>query len=121
MEADRRQRRHLSGQLCRLVPVRDEAYYAEDETVLGEDHVRRGSQSTPVEWVEEKSYFFVVAYQDKLLALYALSRISRPHSRRNEASFVKSGLRDFDCDHIRLGRQGPDDPEHVMWASGSTP
>jgi Methionyl-tRNA synthetase len=52
--------------------VRDEAYYAEDETVLGEDNVRRGPQGTPVEWVEEKSYFFKLsAYQDKLLALYA--------------------------------------------------
>ena len=31
--------------------VRDEAYYAEDETTLGEDEVRRGPQGTPVEWV----------------------------------------------------------------------
>ena len=51
--------------------VRDEAYYAEDETVVGEDNVRRGPQGTPVEWVEEKSYFFKLsAYQDRLLALY---------------------------------------------------
>jgi methionyl-tRNA synthetase len=38
--------------------VRDEAYYAEEETVVGEDNVRRGPQGSPVEWVEEKSYFF---------------------------------------------------------------
>ena len=38
--------------------VRDEAYYAEDETTVGEDNVRRGAQGTPVEWVEEKTYFF---------------------------------------------------------------
>src|SRR6202043_560314 len=45
--------------------VRDEAYYAEDETVLGEDNVRRGPQGSPVEWVEENSYFFrLSAYQD---------------------------------------------------------
>ncbi|MFZ1170702.1 MAG: methionine--tRNA ligase, partial [Bradyrhizobium sp.] len=51
--------------------VRDEAYYAEDETTLGEDDVRRGPQGTPVDWVEEKSYFFrLSAYQDRLLALY---------------------------------------------------
>ncbi len=31
--------------------VRDEAYYAEDETVLDEDNVRRGPQGSPVEWV----------------------------------------------------------------------
>src|SRR3569623_1756169 len=51
--------------------VRDEAYYAEDETVVGEDKVRRGPQGTPVEWVKEKSYFFKLSdYQDKLLKLY---------------------------------------------------
>ncbi len=60
--------------------VRDEAYYAEDETVVGEDNVRRGPQGTPVEWVEEKSYFFKLsAYQDKLLALYDRpTRFHRP-------------------------------------------
>ena len=47
--------------------VRDEAYYAEDETVLDDDNVRVGPQGSPVEWVEEKSYFFKLsAYQDKL-------------------------------------------------------
>ena len=38
--------------------VRDEAYYAEDETAVGEDNVRRGPQGTPVEWVEETELFF---------------------------------------------------------------
>jgi methionyl-tRNA synthetase len=73
--------------------VRDEAYYAEEETVLGEDNVRRGPQGTPVEWVEEKSYFFKLsAYQDKLLALYeSQPDFIGPDSRRNEVvSFVKS-------------------------------
>ncbi|HEV3396135.1 MAG TPA: class I tRNA ligase family protein, partial [Xanthobacteraceae bacterium] len=35
--------------------VRDEAYYADDETTLGEDKVRRGPTGSPVEWVEEES------------------------------------------------------------------
>ena len=30
--------------------VRDEAFYAESETVVGPDEVRRGPQGTPVEW-----------------------------------------------------------------------
>ena len=48
--------------------VRDEAYYDEDETKLNEQGVRVGPQGTPVEWVEEESYFFKLsAYQDKLL------------------------------------------------------
>ena len=78
--------------------VRDEAYYAEEETVVGEDDVRRGPQGTPVEWVEEKSYFFKLsAYQDRLLALYeSQPDFIGPDSRRNEViSFVKGGLKDL--------------------------
>jgi methionyl-tRNA synthetase len=33
--------------------VRDEAYYADGETTVGEDKVRRALTGTPVEWVEE--------------------------------------------------------------------
>ena len=51
--------------------VRDEAYYGEEETTVDEDGVRRGPHGHPVEWTEEKSYFFnLSAYQDKLLDLY---------------------------------------------------
>ena len=62
--------------------VRDEAYYAEDETVVGEDKVRRGPQGTPVEWVEEKSYFF------------KLSGLSGQAARalRQPARFHRTGL-----------------------------
>src|SRR5690606_39189364 len=38
--------------------VRDEAYYAESETEVRDDGLRYGPQGTPVEWVEEESYFF---------------------------------------------------------------
>ena len=38
--------------------VRDEAYYGEEETEVRPDNVRYGPQGTPVEWVEEESYFF---------------------------------------------------------------
>ena len=51
--------------------VRDEAYYGEDETEVRTDGVRYGPQGTPVEWVEEESYFFKLSeYQDRLLKLY---------------------------------------------------
>ncbi len=51
--------------------VRDEAYYQEEETELRGDGLRYGPQGTPVEWVEEESYFFKLsAYEDKLLKLY---------------------------------------------------
>ena len=100
--------------------VRDEAYYAEDETVVGEDNVRRGPQGTPVEWVEEKSYFFKLsAYQDRLLALYeSQPDFIGPDSRRNEViSFVKGGLKDLSISRTTFdwGVKVPNDPEHVMY------
>jgi methionyl-tRNA synthetase len=100
--------------------VRDEAYYAEEETVLGEDNVRRGPQGSPVEWVEEKSYFFKLsAYQDRLLALYASQPdFIGPDSRRNEVvSFVKGGLKDLSISRTTFdwGVKVPNDPEHVMY------
>ena len=100
--------------------VRDEAYYAEDETIVGEDKVRRGPQGTPVEWVEEKSYFFrLSAYQDKLLALYENQPdFIGPDSRKNEVvSFVKSGLKDLSISRTTFdwGVKVPDDEEHVMY------
>jgi methionyl-tRNA synthetase len=100
--------------------VRDEAYYAEDETVVGEDDVRRGPQGTPVEWVEEKSYFFKLsAYQDRLLALYENQPdFIGPESRKNEVvSFVKSGLRDLSISRTTFdwGVRVPADPEHIMY------
>jgi methionyl-tRNA synthetase len=100
--------------------VRDEAYYAEDETVVGEDNVRRGPQGTPVEWVEEKSYFFnLSAYQDKLLALYeSQPDFIGPDSRKNEViSFVKGGLKDLSISRTTFdwGVKVPGDEEHVMY------
>ncbi|MGC2782026.1 MAG: methionine--tRNA ligase [Bradyrhizobium sp.] len=100
--------------------VRDEAYYAEDETVVGEDNVRRGPQGTPVEWVEEKSYFFrLSAYQDKLLALYeSQPDFIGPDARRNEImSFVKGGLKDLSISRTTFdwGVRVPHDDEHVMY------
>ena len=78
--------------------VRDEAYYAEAETEVRADGVRYGGQGTPVEWVEEQSYFFrLSAYQDRLLAHYeAHPEFIGPTERRNEVtSFVKGGLKDL--------------------------
>jgi methionyl-tRNA synthetase len=100
--------------------VRDEAYYAEDETVVGTDDVRRGPQGTPVEWVEEKSYFFrLSAYQDKLLALYQNQPdFIGPDARRNEVvSFVKGGLKDLSISRTTFdwGVRVPNDEEHVMY------
>ena len=66
--------------------VRDEAYYDESETRLDDNGQRVGPQGTPVEWVEEESYFFrLSAYQDKLLDLYTRDpNYVLPRERLNE-------------------------------------
>ncbi len=100
--------------------VRDEAYYDEGETELRADGVRTGPQGTPVEWVEEESYFFrLSAYQDRLLQHYeANPEFIGPRERRNEVvSFVKSGLKDLSVSRTTFdwGVPVPGDPKHVMY------
>ncbi|MEQ1956786.1 methionine--tRNA ligase [Mesorhizobium sp. CN2-181] len=100
--------------------VRDEAYYGEDETEVRPDGVRYGPQGTPVEWVEEASYFFrLSAYQDRLLALYeSQTDFIGPAERRNEIiSFVKSGLKDLSISRTTFdwGIPVPGDEAHVMY------
>ncbi len=100
--------------------VRDEAFYAESETTVGDDGVRRGPQGTPVEWNEEESYFFrLSAYQDRLLALYeSQPDFILPPERRNEVvSFVKGGLEDLSISRTTLdwGIPVPGAPRHVMY------
>jgi methionyl-tRNA synthetase len=100
--------------------VRDEAYYDAEETTVGADDVRLGPQGTPVEWVEEESYFFKLsAYQDKLLDLYArVPDFVLPKERLNEvASFVRRGLQDLSVSRTTFdwGVPVPGDPKHVMY------
>jgi methionyl-tRNA synthetase len=100
--------------------VRDEAYYAESETELRNDGIRYGPQGTPVEWVEEESYFFrLSAYQNRLLAHYeANPDFIAPEERRNEVvSFVKSGLKDLSVSRTTFdwGIPVPGDEKHVMY------
>ena len=100
--------------------VRDEAYYGEEETELRADGVRYGPQGTPVEWVEEESYFFrLSAYGERLLALYEeRPDFIGPAERRNEvASFVRSGLKDLSISRTTFdwGVPVPGDEKHVMY------
>jgi methionyl-tRNA synthetase len=100
--------------------VRDEAYYAESETEVRADNVRYGPQGTPVEWVEEESYFFrLSAYQERLLAHYeANPGFIGPEERRNEVvSFVKGGLKDLSVSRTTFdwGIPVPGDSRHVMY------
>ncbi len=100
--------------------VRDEAYYDESETRLDDNGQRIGPHGTPVEWVEEESYFFrLSAYQDKLLALYAGDpNYVLPRERLNEVmSFVKGGLQDLSISRTTFdwGVKVPANPRHVMY------
>ncbi len=100
--------------------VRQEAYFEEAETTLGDDGVRREPLGSPVEWNEEESYFFrLSAYQDKLLALYENQPdFVGPAERRNEVmSFVKSGLKDISISRTTFnwGVPVPGDDKHVMY------
>ena len=100
--------------------VRDEAYYDESETRIDDQGQRVGPQGTPVDWVEEESYFFrLSAYQDKLLALYASDpNYVLPRERLNEVtSFVKGGLQDLSISRTTFdwGVPVPGDPKHVMY------
>ncbi|WP_176085881.1 methionine--tRNA ligase [Martelella sp. HB161492] len=100
--------------------VRQEAYFDEGETTLGDDGVRREPLGSPVEWVEEESYFFrLSAYGDRLLEYYETHPdFIGPAERRNEViSFVKSGLKDLSISRTTFdwGVKVPGDDKHVMY------
>ena len=101
--------------------VRDEAYFAESETRVGDDGVRVAIDSgAPVTWTEEQTYFFrLSAYTDKLLAHYeAHPEFIGPDVRRNEVvSFVSGGLNDFSISRTSFdwGVPVPGHPDHVMY------
>jgi methionyl-tRNA synthetase len=99
--------------------VRDEAYYDADE-LTERDGQRFAPTGTPVEWVEEESYFFKLsAYAEKLLAHYeANPDFVTPEKYRNEiVAFVKRGLNDLSISRTTFdwGVPVPGDPRHVMY------
>jgi methionyl-tRNA synthetase len=100
--------------------VRDEAYYDESELSRAADGAWLAPTGTPVEWVEEESYFFrLSAYQDRLLEHYAAHpEFIGPDTRRNEiVSFVRGGLQDLSISRTTFdwGLPVPGSPKHVMY------
>ncbi|MEO1199784.1 MAG: methionine--tRNA ligase [Pseudomonadota bacterium] len=100
--------------------VRDEAFFAESETTVGEDGMRVGPSGAPVEWTEEESYFFrLSAFADRLLAHYDENPgFVFPPERMNEVRrFVEGGLQDLSISRATLdwGVQVPGDDRHVMY------
>jgi methionyl-tRNA synthetase len=100
--------------------VRDEAFYTEGELVKGDDGAFMAPTGTPVEWVEEESYFFrLSAYQDQLLDIFEQRpEFIQPEARRNEImQFVRGGLKDLSISRTSFdwGVPVPDDPAHVIY------
>ena len=100
--------------------VRDEAYYAEKELEERDGQKVAQATGTPVEWVEEETFFFrLSAYQDRLLKLYEdHPDFIGPAERRNEViSFVRGGLQDLSVSRTTFdwGIPVPDAPGHVMY------
>ncbi len=100
--------------------VRDEAYYDESETRLDDKGQRVGPHGTPVEWVEEESYFFRLSkYAEPLLKLYReVPDFVLPKERMNEvASFVRGGLQDLSLSRTTFdwGIKVPGNDKHIMY------
>ena len=106
------------GKYAGWYSVREEAFYAESEVTTGPDGGRvTAADGSPVEWVEEPSYFFrLSAWQEPLLDFYERNpQAVAPESRRNEViSFVAGGLNDLSISRASLnwGIPVPGDPDH---------
>jgi methionyl-tRNA synthetase len=108
------------GKYAGWYSVRDEAYYDASELKEAADGTKLSPQGTPVEWVEEESYFFKLsAYQEWLLAHYAAHpEFIGPETRANEVtSFVRGGLQDLSISRTTFdwGIPVPGDPKHIMY------
>ena len=100
--------------------VSDEAFYNEDEIVDKNGINVSISSGSPVEWIEEESFFFKLSkWQQKLLDFYENNPdFISPKSRKNEViSFVKSGLKDLSISRkaFSWGIKVPNNPNHVIY------
>ena len=100
--------------------VSDEAYYNEDEIIDKNNQKISLASGSPVEWVEEESYFFKLSkWQDKLLNYYQEHpNFILPLSRKNEVvNFVKSGLKDLSISRksFSWGIKVPENSDHIIY------
>ncbi len=100
--------------------VSDEAFYTEDEIEEVDGKKLAISSKSPVEWMDEESYFFKLSKWEKpLLDHYEKNpNFISPLSRKNEViSFVKSGLKDLSVSRKNLswGIQVPNNKEHTIY------
>ena len=78
------------------------------------------SSKSPVEWIEEESYFFRLSKWEKPLLEYYETNpdFIAPRSRKNEViSFVKGGLKDLSVSRksFNWGIKVPSNKDHVIY------
>ena len=100
--------------------VSDEAFYTEEEIEEYEGKKLAISSKSPVEWVDEESFFFRLSKWEKaLLEHYEKNPdFISPKSRKNEViSFVKNGLKDLSVSRktFSWGIQVPNNKDHIIY------
>ena len=100
--------------------ISDEAFYAENEIEEKDGKKRAIISKSPVEWMDEESYFFRLSKWEKPLLAYYKNNpdFISPISRKNEViSFVEGGLKDLSISRKSLswGIQVPGDNDHVIY------
>jgi len=100
--------------------VSDEAFYNEDEIEEIDGRKIAISSKSPVEWIEEESYFFRLSKWEKPLLKYYEDNpdFIYPESRRNEViSFVRGGLKDLSVSRksFSWGIPVPSNKNHVIY------
>jgi len=100
--------------------VSDEAFYSEEEIEDVNNQKKSKISGSPVEWIEEESYFFRLSkWQEPLLKFYTENpNFILPESKKNEViSFVKSGLKDLSVSRksFSWGIKVPSNKDHVIY------
>ena len=100
--------------------VSDEAFYNDDEIEEVDNKKTAILSGSPVEWVDEESYFFRLSKWEKPLLDFYKSNpdFISPSTRKNEVvSFVESGLKDLSISRksFSWGIKVPNDNDHVIY------
>ena len=100
--------------------ISDEAFYTENEIEEIEGIKKAIISKSPVEWMDEESYFFRLSKWEKPLLDYYKNNpdFISPTSRKNEViSFVEGGLKDLSISRksFSWGIQVPGNNDHVIY------
>ena len=100
--------------------ISDEAFYTDNEIEETEGTKKAIISKSPVEWMNEESYFFRLSKWEKPLLDYYKNNpdFISPISRKNEViSFVEGGLKDLSISRksFSWGIQVPGNKDHVIY------